>query len=220
MDFAFFVQRASLSICAWFLLGMDRVKLIAKALEAEDSSALIEDQLRLSEGEKEISQVDVDPSELMGGHKKLETTLMFGRSLVTEDLINSYVAQGYFIAGVCRAPGVEETPDPRDGECVVFRDFIIYGLRFPLDPLLLEIFAHFGVKIHHLTPNAIVQLLKFFWVVKTFEGPISVDAFCRHYEMHSQGRKLTFEDEDKVYPAQSDCFTFLPRRNNKAWKIE
>ena len=94
---------------------MDRVKLIAKALEAEDSSALIEDQLRLSEGEKEISQVDVDPSELMGGHKKLETTLMFGRSLVTEDLINSYVAQGYFIAGVCRAPGVEETPDPRDG---------------------------------------------------------------------------------------------------------
>ena len=71
---------------------------------------------------------------------------------------------------------VEITPDPRDGECVVFRDFFSAGLRFPLDPVFPKILARFGLRMHHLTPNAIVQLSKFFWAVKTFDGPINVDA--------------------------------------------
>ena len=51
---------------------------------------------------------------------------------------------------------VEITPDPRDGECVVFRDFFSAGLRFPLDPVFPKILARFGLWMLHLTPNAIV----------------------------------------------------------------
>jgi len=76
------------------------------------------------------------------------------------------------------------------------------------------------VKMHHLTPNAIVQLSKFFWAVRTFGGPISSDAFCRLYELHPQGRKISFEGENQVYIAQSGCCTFVPRRNNKTLRIE
>ena len=113
-------------------------------------------------------------------------------------LIASYVEKGYFEEGIYRPPKGEDTPHPENGECVVFRDFFVAGLRLPLDPAVPEILAQFNVKIHQLTPNAIVQLSKFFWAVKTFGGPISVDAFCRLYELHPQGWELRFEDDDEV----------------------
>ena len=61
---------------------------------------------------------------------------------------------------------------------------------------------------------------KFFWAVKTFEGPVSVDAFCRLYEMHPQTRKICLDDGDQIYSAQSGCCSFHPRRANKTQKIE
>ena len=93
--------------------------------------------------------------------------------------------------------------------CGVSRLFFVAGLRLPLDPVVPEILAKFKVKIHQLTPNAIVMLSKFFWAVKTFGGHVSVDAFCRLYELHPQGRKVRFA-KDEVFSAQSDCCTFMP----------
>jgi len=66
--------------------------------------------------------------------------------------------KGYFRPGVCRAPEGEETPEPLEGECVVYWDFFVARLRFPVDPVLPEIFARFGLNMHRLTPNAIMQL--------------------------------------------------------------
>jgi len=47
-----------------------------------------------SEGEEDISQVEADASELMGGREKPESTLRFGPSLVADALIRSYVEKG------------------------------------------------------------------------------------------------------------------------------
>ena len=118
-----------------FFLGMARVKVTAKVPEGVETSAQAEDQNQRSEGEEDLSQVDADLSELMGRDKP-ETTLRFGNSLVIEALTESYIEKGYFNAGVCRCPEGEKTPDPHDGECVVFRDFFVAGLRFPLDSLV------------------------------------------------------------------------------------
>ena len=111
--------------------------------------------------EEDLSNVDADPSELMKKDKPAPT-LSFGPSVMSAALIESYVERGYFPAGICRPPQAEETPNPEDGECVVFRDFFVAGLRFPLDPAVPEILARFKVKIHQLTPNAFIQLSKFF----------------------------------------------------------
>jgi len=152
--------------------------------------------------------------------EKPAPTLRFGPSLMSAALIESYVERGYFPAGVCCPPQGEETPDPQDGECVVFHDFFVAGLHFPLDPKVPEILARFKVKIHQLTPNAFVMLSKFFWAMKSFREPILVDTFCRFYELHPQGRKVRFEDEDDAFSAQSGCCTFVPRRPNRSQKIE
>ena len=59
---------------------------------------------------------------------------------------------------------------------MVFRDFFVAGLRFPVDSKVPEILSRFKVKIHQLTPNAFVMLSKFYWAAKSFRGPISVEA--------------------------------------------
>lgn len=102
----------------------------------------------------------------------------------------------------------------------MFTDFFIAELQFPLNPVITEILSRFNAKLHHLTLNAIIQLSKFFWEMKIFEAPVSPDAFCRFFKLHPQGRKVCFEDEDEVYIAQSGCCTFVPRRNNKALKLD
>ena len=54
----------------------------------------------------------------------------------------------------------------------------------PVDPVVPKLLAPFNAKLHYLTPNAIVQMSKFIWAVRTFGGEVSVDAFCRLYELH------------------------------------
>ena len=110
---------------------MARVKITAK--DVTEGAASSEEVEHLSEGEESLSNMDANPSELMKKEKPTPT-LRFGPSLMSAALIESYVERGYFPAGVCRPPQAEETPDPQDGECVVFHDFFVAGLRFPLDP--------------------------------------------------------------------------------------
>ena len=67
----------------------------------------------------------------------------------------------------------------------MFRDFFFTGgLRLPVDPVVPKLLAPFNAKLHYLTPNAIVQMSKFIWAVRTFSGKVSMDAFCRLYELH------------------------------------
>jgi len=163
---------------------MARLKLTARHVGSGEVEPSEEEKRQLSEGEEDLSNVEADPLELMGSREKPPPTLIFGQSWVTPELVGSYEQKGYFGPGVCHAPEDEITPDPRESECVVFRDFFTAGLRFPLDPAFPKILARFGLRMHHLTPNAIVQLSKFFWAVRNFEGPVNVDTFCRLYDMH------------------------------------
>ena len=61
------------------LLGMARVKVTGKVPEGVETSVQADDQIWLCEGEEDLSQVDADPSELMGLDKP-EMTLRFWNS--------------------------------------------------------------------------------------------------------------------------------------------
>jgi len=113
--------------------GKARVKITAK--DITEGAALPEKAGHLSEGEETF--MDADPSELMKKEKPAPT-LRFGPSVMSAALIESYVERGYFLAGVCRPPQGDEMPTPEDGECVVFCDFFVAGLRFPLTRLSLR----------------------------------------------------------------------------------
>ena len=51
---------------------------------------------------------------------------------------------------------------PEDGEVVIFKDFFSAGLRFPLDPAVVDVFAHYGVFLHQMTPNTFIRLNLFY----------------------------------------------------------
>ena len=147
-------------------------------------------------------------------------TLLLGPSVVSANTLNFYISKVYFKEDDCRPPEGETTPQPRDGEVVVFRDYFTAGLRLLVDPVVPLLLAPFNAKLHHLTQNAMVQLSKFVWAVRTIGGVVSVDAFCRLYEFHCQGRRIFEEGEVEPSEAQNACCTFVPRKNNKKTKLE
>jgi len=114
------------------------------------------------------SEVSASVSDLVAPEKR--KTQVLGPSVVSKNTIEFYVSKGYFKEGDCRPPEGEITPAPKEGDVVVFRDFFTAGLRLPMDPVVRSLLAPFNVKLHHLTPNAMVQLSKFLWAVRTFGG--------------------------------------------------
>ena len=146
-------------------------------------------------------------------------TLLLGPSVVSANTLNFYISKGYFKEGECRPPEGETTPQLRDGEVVVSRNFFTEGLRLPVDLVVPLLLAPFNAKLHYFTLNVVVQLSKFIWAVRTFGGVVSVDAFCRLYELHCQGQKI-LEGEIEPSEAQNACCTFVPRKNNKKAKLE
>ena len=71
-------------------VGMARMKVNAVPTEGDDSVEREEVQNPLAIGEEDISQLEANPSELMGRDKP-PLTMRFGASLVTQALVDSYV---------------------------------------------------------------------------------------------------------------------------------
>ncbi|RLM54630.1 hypothetical protein C2845_PM10G10250 [Panicum miliaceum] len=124
---------------------MARVEETVKLIVGCESGVEVEDLVQQSGDREDLSQVEADISELMG-----------------RDSRNQPFGSGYFKAGECRAPMGEDTPVLLEDETVVFWVFFTVGLRSSLDPIFPEILARFNVKMYHLTPNAIIQLSRFF----------------------------------------------------------
>jgi hypothetical protein len=88
----------------------------------------------------------------------------------------------------------------------VFEEFFTAGPRMPPHPMLSDILLKFQVQLHQLTPNAIVQLSKYIWVVTSFRGIPSVDSFAKRYDLHYQPRKM--EVDRAEVQGQYECLNF------------
>jgi hypothetical protein len=98
-----------------------------------------------------------------------------------------------------------------DNEAVVFEEFFTVRLRMPPWPALAEILLKFWVQLHQLTPNTIIQLSKYFWVVIIFGGTPTSDGFTKQYKLHYQPKKM---DVDRVVlDAQFGYLNFHAKRN-------
>ena len=76
---------------------------------------------------------------------------------MTRGMIEDLERRGVLGVGMARPPPESEIEaKPNHDEVVVFRDFFIAGLRFPLDPVVVEIFKLFDVYTHQMTPTSFV----------------------------------------------------------------
>jgi hypothetical protein len=66
-----------------------------------------------------------------------------------------------------RLGGDDLVLNTKEDEVVVFRSFLKVGLRFPLHKTVVVILKRFNIYLHQLTPNTIVHLGIFIWVVRS-----------------------------------------------------
>ena len=90
---------------------------------------------------------------------------------MTEAMIQDIERRGVLEVGYARAPPVGETmAKPRLDEVLVFHDFFVAGLRFPLNLVVMEIFKLFKVFLHQMTPTSFLRLNLYLWMAKTCLG--------------------------------------------------
>jgi hypothetical protein len=136
----------------------------------------------------------------------------FGVSRISSVRVQDMQQLGYFGGGVGRVPGAEEVPEP-EGELVVFEAFFTAGLRLPTHRFVAEVLRRFEVQVHQLTPNVVVALAKYVWVVTSYGGQPSVEVFAKHYCLHWQKRNIGHEI------AQFGSCTFTPRTGKTSMEV-
>jgi hypothetical protein len=88
--------------------------------------------------------------------------------------------------GLIRFAGEEVIPEPREYEVIVFQSFFRVGLQFPLYDMIGEVLKIFEIYLHQLTPNAIVRLSVYIWVLQSQGKSANAEGFCRVHELHYQ----------------------------------
>ena len=96
-------------------------------------------------------------------HPSKESHLNFGVSLVMERSFESYKKKGYLTEpSRCRAGGSDTTPDPKEGEIVLFECFFNGGLRLPMNSFVPLVLQRYEIFFHQLTSNAFACLSAFY----------------------------------------------------------
>jgi len=87
---------------------------------------------------------------------------------MTLPMLEDMEKRGVLSLGLGRVPPKTDIyAKPREDQVVVFKDFFLGGLRFPLDPAVIDIFVRYGVYLHHMTPNSFSRVSLFMWLSKT-----------------------------------------------------
>jgi hypothetical protein len=87
---------------------------------------------------------------------------------------------------IVRVGGDSTAPAPEENEVVVYRSFLMAGLRFPLSKFAVEVLNIFQIFLHQITPEAIIRMGIFVWAIRSQGLEPSAKCF---YNMH----KLLYE---------------------------
>ena len=116
---------------------------------------------------------------------KFLPTTFFGQTKMTQAMLEEMEKRGVLTPGLGRVPLETETyVKPREDEVIVFKDFFPFGLRFPLDPAVVDIFARYGVFLHHMTPKSFACVNLFMWLSKTCRLSPTPENFARVMRVH------------------------------------
>jgi hypothetical protein len=132
----------------------------------------------------------------------------FGSSTMTVSCIRGMIDHGYFTKGMCREPREETVLELHSDEAMVFEEFFTAGLRMPPHPFLSDILLKFQLQLNQLTPNTIMQLSKYIWVVMSFRGVTFAEGFTKRYEQHYQSRKWKLME--LKYKGSTGALIFMP----------
>jgi len=128
---------------------------------------------------------------------KAPPTTFFGLMKMSLAMLEDKEKRGVLSPGLGRVPPKTEVfAKPHDDEVVVFKDFFPAGLRFPLDPAVIDIFARYGVFLHHTTPNSFARISLFIWLSKTCCITPNLENFAWVMRVHYQLKTIFVRGSD------------------------
>ena len=85
------------------------------------------------------------------------------------DLVGKYLLQPRSVIHWRGSMG-ESFPHEEGNESVVFLPYVLRGLNFPVSDFFRGLLFHWGVQVHHLTPNSILHISIFIHLCEAFLG--------------------------------------------------
>jgi hypothetical protein len=109
---------------------------------------------------------------------------VFGKSTIKQSHLDNMRGRYFQDISTVRADNGDRTsPVPEENEVVIFRSFFKAGLRFPLNRFVVEVLKIYQIYLHHLTPEAIIRMGIFVWVVRSQGLEPSAKGFCIMHEL-------------------------------------
>ena len=164
-------------------------------------------RLRLADLLRSHSLGATDSSEEMASHDRtrLPPTKIIGKSYMTKGIIEDLGRRGVLGVGMARPPPEGEIEaNPQPDEVVVFRDFSIAGLRFPLDPVVVEIFKLYDVYTQQMTSTSFIRLNLYMWLSKTYKLKPSATGFARLFRCHYQLKTVFVKLSEDAEATEAD----------------
>jgi hypothetical protein len=130
---------------------------------------------------------------------------VFGKSSIKQSHLANMRGRYFRDLSIVRAHEGEKTsPTPEKNEVVIFRSFLKAGLRFPLSSFVVEVLKIFEIYLHQITPEAIIRMGIFVWVVKSQGLEPNAKSFCSMHELLYETKPLGKEQ----YHNNFGCYSF------------
>jgi hypothetical protein len=188
---------------------------------SQDNKAVAKTKLSLSEEKnlgflESIAKTNTEkiPREILEGlsedtgESDSYSHTVFGKSTIKQSHLVNMRGRYFQDMSTMRADDREKTvPTPEENEVVIFRSFFKAGLRFPLSKFVVEVLKIYQVYLHQITPEAIIRMGIFVWVMRSQGLEPNAKSFC---SMH----KLLYETKTwgkEQYHNNFGCYSFVAR---------
>jgi hypothetical protein len=133
---------------------------------------------------------------------------VFGKSTIKQSHLANMRCRYFRDLSIMRADEGEKTcPTPEENEVVIFRSFFKARLRFPLSTFVVEVLKIFEIYLHQITPEAIIRMGIFVWVVKSQGLEPNAKSFCNMHELLYETKPWGIEQ----YHNNFGCYSFSAR---------
>jgi hypothetical protein len=110
---------------------------------------------------------------------------------------------------IVRVGGDSTAPTPEENEVVIYRSFLKASLQFPLSKFVVEVLKIFQIILHQITPEAIIRMGIFVWVLRSQGLEPSAKCFCNMHELLYETKAIGKEQ----YHNNFGCYGFIARSN-------
>jgi hypothetical protein len=134
---------------------------------------------------------------------------IFGKSTIKQSHIDAMRGRYFHDMSIVRVGGDNTAPAPEENKVMIYRSFLKAGLWFPLSKFVVEVLKIYQIFLHQITPESIIRMGIFVWVVRSQGLDPSAKCFCSMHELLYE-TKATGKEQ---YHNNFGCYGFIARPN-------